>query len=304
MRYIVLDIETAAQPPEEFMFPDVDTLEPPATYKKPESIAQWREERRAALPAELRAKSSLEPLLGGIVVCVGIAVDEEPVRVLVAPTLDEAGECAILAKLEAGLLKYPDACLVTWNGAAFDLEYLRKRALRHGLCHLARRMWHEKPWNSPRHVDLRLAWCGSNKTEPGRLHQVARFLGVDVRDEVSGADVTRLLEEGDTARVVAHCESDVNITRELLHRFSSAGWVHLDTKADWTARDWRPAERDILLGQAMAHETAATDEVLKAAGAAAGLEWSDYTGGPLVTEATPIGPLRRYLAALEASKVH
>lgn len=304
MRYIVLDIETAPQAVEPFMLPDVDTLEPPATMKKAETIAAWREERRAALPAELRARSSLEPLLGGIVVAVGIAVDQEPVRVLVAPTLDEGGECAILSKLEAGLLKYPDAVLVTWNGSGFDLDYLRKRALRHGLCHLARRMFQEKPWNGPRHIDLRAAWCGSNKAAPGRLHQVARFLGVPVLDEVSGADVARLLEEGQVDQVRAHCQSDVEITRELLHRFSSAGWVALDTEADWTPRDWRTSERDTILSALMTVEADATDADLAAAAAAAGLSWDEESGGPVVNAETPLAGLRRYLEGLVARKVH
>lgn len=300
-RYIVLDIETADQPPEAFMVPDVDLLDPPATHKKPESIAAWREERRAALPGELRAKSSLEPLIGGIVVCVGLAIDDQPVHVLTVATVDEAGEHAILARLEAGLLRHPEATLITWNGSGFDLEYLRKRALRHGLVSLARRMYHEKPWNSARHVDLRAAWCGANKTAPGRLGQVARYLGIEVKDDHSGAQVSALIEAGQLAAVTDHCRSDVTITREILYRFADAGWVLVDCDSpEWSVREWRPSERDGLISQIAACELDATDDQLRAAGAAAGLEWldTDAGGAPGVSEHTPMRTLRAYLDGL------
>jgi len=286
MSYIVIDIETAPQPPERFMLG-------PALSEE-----------------EGRHRSSLEPLLGGIVVAVGLAVGEDPVRVLTAPTVDEAGEAAMLARLEAGLLRYPDHTLVSWNGEAFDLPFLRKRALRHGLCHLARRAC-IPPGQSARHVDLRSAWTGGQRNAIGRLKQVCQYLGIGVTDEVSGADVALLLEQGQEAEVVAHCASDVSITRELLHRFADAGWVDLQVgDVDWSPRAPRPAERDQLYDWIMALEAAVPVASARTACAEAGIGWSgEISRGPsgeaVMAEGSELGPqvtlaqLRRYLAALE-----
>src|SRR5262245_54875941 len=114
------------------MVPDVATLEPPANYQKADSIQRWREEQAAELVPELRRRSSLEPLLGGIVLVVGIAVDDQPVRTLTGGG-DETAELALLTQLEKGLMRYPSHPLVAWRGASFEFPFLASRGLRSGL---------------------------------------------------------------------------------------------------------------------------------------------------------------------------
>src|SRR5262249_46643679 len=153
-------------------------------YKNPDTIAKWRAERAAELPAELRKKSSLEPLLGGLVLVVAIAVDDQAPKALVAPSGDETGERTVLEQLERGLVRYPDHPLVAWNGCGFDWPFLGKRAIRHGLFTLARRCWFSHAWGDAMHIDPRLVWRMYDRNTPGRLTQVARFLGIQV-----GADL-------------------------------------------------------------------------------------------------------------------
>ena len=224
MGIIVLDIEVLKQDPEPFMVKDQSEIRAPANYKDPDKIAAYIEQAAASQVDDLRNKSSLEPLLGGTVFAVGIAVNTDAPKALLAPTGDEAGEREVLAKLQAGLKAHEGKLLVTWNGARYDLEFLRKRALRHGLYELARRCYFDKPW-ARGHIDLFPVWQGNNREAVGKLHQVCSFLGIESDDKVAGGQISDLYLAGMVDAVRDHVLEDVRLTRELFYRFRSAGWV-------------------------------------------------------------------------------
>lgn len=290
MNLLFCDIETSKVPePEPWV---VDGMKPPGTMSKPETIAKWREEQA---PEVARDQSSLTALYGGFVVCVGVAVDERPVQVLAVDEVTEAGERALLEKLDAGLARYPGHVLCGWRIAEFDARFLRQRAARHGIWRLAGRLWQAKPWDA-RILDLHLAWQAGDKRQVGRLKQVARYLGIPVADEVDGSGVQDLLDRGDLASVVEHCRSDVEITRQLAWRFQAAGWLEgLDPDAapDLPVRPPRPSP----LQEAQALARAADRKLVFQACRAAGIEWDggiEGEAGPVLVAAS-VQQVRRFV---------
>lgn len=306
MEPIFLDIETTVQDPEPFMVPDVATLEPPGTYKKPESIAEWRKEKAATLVDELRDASSLEPLLGGTVVCVVVARGAAAPVVVMAPTPDETGELFLLQQLEKGLQRYKTNPLVTWNGLSFDLPFLAKRALRHGLYALASRCHQDKPWGSALNIDLFKVWQQHDRSSKGRLSMVAQYLGIpSAPGEIMGRDVAAAIAAGDTAKVSAHCAADVERLRQIYWRMRAAGWVQGDDALpdELPVRPPRVSDRQALLNACAELQVSLDKASVKAAADAAGIAWTgDPPGedGPVIDEATTIEQLKTFHRALRA----
>lgn len=298
---IYIDIETSQSEPEPWMIPDVAAMEPPGNMSKAETIAKWRAEKAETIVDEIREQSSLHTILGGVIVCVGIAVDDKPVTVLDNPTLDEAGELAMLKKLELGLARYPSDPLVAYNGASYDFVWLRHRALRHGLFALARRCWQAKPWERGC-IDPYLLW---GKGLRGKLPEVARFVGVQVEPGISGKDVQGLLDAGDLVAVAAHCRSDVELLRDVFRAFAAAGWVEGEDPDAYAPLAPAAPRRTLRqqVGDAMVDLGAA---LVQDAATASGVEWRTGVevgeAGPLL-EGLPAATLRRFLAELRSRRV-
>ncbi len=263
---IYLDIETIQQDPYPWMIKPASALKAPKNYKDPEKIAAWVQEMADAQNTDLRERSSLEPILGGIVAVVGVAVDEAEPKALVNASGDEEGERRLLTTLQAGLARYPDHPIVSWNGA-FDWSYLAKRAMRHGLWDLARRLHVAKPWGDRLHVDPGIAWQGSQRDALWRLPAVAQYLGIETIDDIDGSQVTAQWAAGDEgrARVVAHCLSDVRILREVTARLVAAGWVPAEVpEQDLPIPPPRGSVGDLLLAAVRLQRDRRPDQILTA----------------------------------------
>jgi DNA polymerase elongation subunit (family B) len=308
---IFLDIEVLKQEPEPFMLRPQE-IAAPANYKDPEKIAAYIADKEAAYLQEQRDKSSLEPLLGGTVCCVAIAVDLGPAKALLAPTGDETGERVLLEQLERGLQRYPEHVMVTWGGAHYDWPFLAKRAVRHGLYSLARRCYVEKPWGNRRHVDLFRVWQGPDNRAIGRLVDVARYLGVelDPADEISGAQVTETWHGADgPQRVARHAIADVRALVEIYRRLALAGWVLEDALPATPEPPIRPprlSEREELLSAANAKQMDLYKEQICAAATAAGSDWKPgwekQEDGPVIDASVTTEQLRRFVAALNGGE--
>ena len=204
--YLYLDIETIP-----LGEPDPERVDPPKNYKDAEKIAAYKAEKAE----EVWRKGSLSPLRGRILV-VGIAVDSA------APvTLYDEDEGELLAQLDRGLARYPDAAVVTYNGSfrgGFDLPYIARRAIAHRLPRLCRRMTGDlrrKPWER-RYLDLREAWALGSYSPEGKLDDVADLFGIDRDDNpISGADVLDRYLAGDIEAIRSHCAADVRVLQDL-----------------------------------------------------------------------------------------
>lgn len=143
---IFLDIETA---PTE----DADTLaairagiRPPASYKKPESIAAWHATEGEAAALEAIGRTALDGGAGQVI-AIGLARDDDAPPEVLTRTPDEP-EAALLARFlarveewsaggavtdAAGRIVWPDAPYFIAHNAAFDLGFLWRRCVVHGL---------------------------------------------------------------------------------------------------------------------------------------------------------------------------
>jgi DNA polymerase elongation subunit (family B) len=232
--YIYLDIETGRTQQEM----DVSDLQAPpahadeligsepASYKSDAAKQKWREERLNKLYAEHHAavderyaRTSLEPLHGWTI-CIGLAVDDaEPVVLWCDSERDT------LELLQRGLLKYPGAEIVAYNGMSFDFRWLAVRALHHGLDSLSARVLPRKRWGTRGLVDPYQAWEAGGYRARGRLPEVAGFLGYPVTDTVSGADIHDLFVQGEHDAITGHVLEDVRMLRHVHRRMVDAGWL-------------------------------------------------------------------------------
>jgi predicted PolB exonuclease-like 3'-5' exonuclease len=201
-RRVVLDLETVA------IDGAGDLCEPvsaPANYKDPAKIAAYIEEAQKA-QAE---KAALYPWTARIV-ALGLWAedDREP---LVVRCETEQAEAEALRMLWQ---RYRAAAFVTFNGRTFDLPVLLARSALLGVPHPVLNL---DRYRSP-HVDLMetLTWRGAI---PARsLKWFAKRFGLPVHDDHGGADVARLVAEGQWQAVAEHCLSDVTLTRAVAER--------------------------------------------------------------------------------------
>lgn len=250
MSILHLDIETIRGPidpawEQEFPLPNPPgepvadkRLKDPAKIEA--DLQAKREKAQAAYEEALRTRDEKirerwehTPLevLEGEVLCVGIARDDAEPTVLWRPTERET-----LEELERGLVRYPTDSLCAYRGIHFDFRFIAGRALKYGLDSLARRMYQPKPYGTRSHIDPYLIWCGPERRARGRLVEVARFLGIEVKGTVDGALVPKLWHE---VSVMAHDEprrvevetqirdhvlEDVRVLREVHRRMDAAGW--------------------------------------------------------------------------------
>lgn len=232
---IFLDIEVIQQDAYPWMVRPDDEVKVPKNIKDPEKIAERKAEAIANQDATLRDRSSLEPLLGGVIACIGAAIGwERAPGVLVNETGDESGERKILAALQRRVCGEPPAGqddarkmpIVAWNGAKYDFPWLWKRAMRHGLYPLCARLHTDKPWDA-KVLDPSLLWRGSDWDSLWAQRDVAQYLGIEVLDDVHGSKVSALWAT-ERARVVEHCRSDVSVLREIARRLVLGGKINAD----------------------------------------------------------------------------
>lgn len=241
MSNIFFDIETIpAQSPQVLndiandlkakMIEDKANVTAPGNYKKPESIAEYVEAERARLDAafdgDLKAAIERTSLDGayGQVFCICWAIDGGRVK-----WLDVGGDLSLNA--EASLIRqWFDAlkedfsgshgtrpCLTGHNSNEFDIPFLWKRAMIHGV---RPPLWFPrdpKPWGDST-ADTMTMWAGTkNRISMDRL---CKILGLPGKDGMSGKDVWPAVQRGEFSKVVTYCVDDVERTRAMYRRMT------------------------------------------------------------------------------------
>ncbi len=166
----------------------------------------------------------------------GAALDSSRGRIAaIAWTCDEVtepyalsgpGECELLASFfEALVVNGIDRSSpwVTWYGEAFDLPWLRHRALVHRLPGLAQCI----PIQRFQSEDVSRLWAGTDYRGKYRLADVARCLGIPSKQELpDGADVAEHIMElfaaGEYARLGKYAVDDVVTTRAIYQRITNS----------------------------------------------------------------------------------
>lgn len=205
---VTLDIETIPGPNR----PSPESIKAPANYKDPAKIRAYQEE---AVEDEWR-KQALHPLQGRIV-CIGYAVDDQPVRIIQTET-----EQVMLTLLSADLKTQLGHDLLTWVGhnvADFDLQWLRLRAIKYGLTWLQQNIRLDRYKGN--YFDTMAEMGAWNQRY--RLIDALEFFGLPSKpDGMDGSKVFDLWQAGEMDKITEYCRNDVEIERALALRLNPA----------------------------------------------------------------------------------
>lgn len=217
---IFLDLETCpAQDPA--VRADIRAnIKAPATYKKPESIAEWLAENAEAEAEAAWRKTSFDGGTGHICV-IGFAVDDGDPQALHSPNW-HASEAAILAEfyhqVNAICAKRPNErpVFIGHNLIEFDLRFLFQRSVVLGVKPSHHIPFSAKPWDD-KVFDTMTRWDAKNRTSMDKL---CRALGFDGKGDINGAMVWDFVRDGRIAEVAEYCKGDITRTRQLYRRMT------------------------------------------------------------------------------------
>lgn len=219
---LIIDIESVpGQAPglrDEF----IAAVQAPAAYKKPESIAEWLAANREAEGDAAWQKTSFDGGLGQIV-CIGWATAGGGAQSLHVADLSLQQERALLADWFALLRTLHGTSgtrpvVIGHNVAAFDLPFIWKRAIVHGLRPPHWLPRNPKPW-SESVFDTMTEWAGTK--DRISMDKLCRILGIPGKgDGPTGADVWPMAQRGEFAAIAQYCQADVERTRAIWQRLT------------------------------------------------------------------------------------
>lgn len=211
MNTIYVDIETIP----DMSVPEADLragISAPSNYKDPAKIREYIDEKAAGA----RAAMALDPA-AGVILCIGIAIDDDPVQVFSNGLGTRSGEGTMLAAV-ANAIASRCAEVPRWvaHNADFDLAYLSLAALRHTspigrwlpkvTSQVVDTMWRTRPGMRPG-ADKRIS-----------LDALCKVLGIPGKDGLTGADVFPAWQAGRIEEIELYCAADVERCRRILAR--------------------------------------------------------------------------------------
>lgn len=227
---LFLDIETIPSQDPALRDRLAAEIAPPANMSKPETIAKWAEEKKPALVEAALAKTSFDGALGSIC-AIGWAFDDDPASVIAVEDYTSlASEANLLRRffevIEARLSatgRHGHLTIVGHNVADFDLRFIFRRAVIHGIRPPATLPFRAKPWD-PMIFDTMVAWCGTK--DRVSLDKLCSVLGIANKGEelggedIDGSKVWEFVRAGRIAEVAIYCAGDVERAREVYKRFN------------------------------------------------------------------------------------
>jgi len=218
MQNVYLDIETIPNQSPEYRAKVRETIKPPATIKKPESIMAWLEENAESATDEAVAKTSFDPAFGNIC-CIGWAIDDGEVQSLSAHIV--ADEKAMLQSFFDALPKMGMACFIGHYISGFDLRFILCRAIVLGVAIPKIIPRDIKPWSQDI-FDTMVAWSGAKGTIS--QDRLCEALGLSGKGDFDGSMVAAAWANGEHERIAAYCRSDVETVRAIHRRFVAVGY--------------------------------------------------------------------------------
>ena len=207
MKTIIFDIETGPLPDEQLkaMMPQFDPAEVKiGNLKDPEKIATKIAECKANHWKDFQRRAALDALTG---------------RVLAIGMMSDKGQFSVFGdeNEEQTLNDFWDACrggtsginrLIGFNTHAFDLPFLVRRSLKHGVA-VPPGLRRGRYW-SQESIDLREEWQLGDRQAHGSLDTIARHLGLG-RKNGHGEDFAKLWR-ADREKAVLYLRNDLELT--------------------------------------------------------------------------------------------
>lgn len=225
---IYIDIETIPAQRPDVLDEIKATIKAPATYKKPESIAEWLRTEGPAAIDEAYRKTGLDGAYGQVCV-VGLALGEDtPVTIFEDDWQAPCAERRILEALSCQLLDWVEpgdllsTCVIGHNVSAFDLRFLAQRSIVNGIRPHAviARAAQAKPWEADKVFDTMVQWTGSASVRAS-LDKLCKALSIPTpKGDITGATVWDAVQAGRIQEVAAYCAGDVAATREVHRRMT------------------------------------------------------------------------------------
>lgn len=199
---LIIDIETYRNVDNlPFLKYKMGDIQPPANYKDPEKIAQYKAEQTV----KLYEKAALSPLTGKIIL-IGMYSERAsflttmPISLELDPYF--MNEQTMLAKFWDILDNNADI-IVSYNGKQFDMPFIYARSLLVGVKPTV--AWNDlcNKYNNRIHIDL-FQMLGE-----GRLQEWAYLIGATNTLDSEGNMVGKWFEQGDYQSVIDHCHADL-----------------------------------------------------------------------------------------------
>lgn len=223
---IFIDVETSATRDPALIEEIRAGVRPPATYKKPESIAQWMETEGERAAAEAVGKTALDAAQGELI-AIGVARDDDQAPTVLVRTPEES-ERVLLERffdlvqswLEAdavtdgeGRAVWDSTPYFTAHNAAFDLGWIWRRSIVNGITP----PFHVPGPNARVGKDYgcsMMAWAGYR--DRISLRSLCRALNLpDPKQNGTGAQAWQWWADGDLERVQTYCAGDVEAVRAI-----------------------------------------------------------------------------------------
>lgn len=213
---IFFDIETLQTNDESVIEELRSTIEPPAQYKKPESIDKWMAENAEDRLNELVAKTSLDGMYGRVACIAWAANDPDP-----PSTHHLANEAEAITEFYDYIENFSPHTDVFCghNITGFDLPFLKHRSMILGIRppSVLLNAMNAKPWDACI-ADTMLMWS-TDRHKMTSMKKLCKAFGIEYVDDMDGSMVAETWET-DPQKVIEYCKNDVRRTREIYKRMT------------------------------------------------------------------------------------
>ena len=222
---LTIDIETLPTTNEEVIASIRAGIKPPATHKKPETIAAWMDENLDAATNEAVAKTSFDALYGSIA-CICFQFEDGDVHQVNCADGEEkmlrdfyfSVEQTVKVEYVGGSTSQP-IIVCGHNVAGFDLPFLKQRSIILGVKPppaLLKAM-NSKPWGDCI-ADTMLMWCSDSQKRTS-MDKLCKAFGIEGKGDFDGSMVAETWPT-DPDKVIEYCKDDVRRTRQIYKRMT------------------------------------------------------------------------------------
>ena len=213
---IYFDIETLPINDPKLIADLAETIKPPATIKKPESINKWMTENKEQKLKKLVAETSLDGLYGQVA-CIAWAIDDGEI----ASSEWSLNEADAINEFYSAILDFnPNHTSFCGHDLhRFDLPFLKHRSIINRLQppQVLINAMNAKAWDE-RILDTKLMWSPDRQIYVS-MNTLCNALGIEGKGDFDGSMVAETWPVN-PGKVIDYCRDDVARTREIYKRLT------------------------------------------------------------------------------------